>query len=122
MAVLVIFQLSVTGSAAIATVSWCLVGLTAGVRTPASSGLGLEQLPRHPGAMMAARTAATQLGYLLGAVIGGAVIAGAGYGTLGVVLAVGMAASSLLIFRVEDPLELPSAYPRDGRGEPWSPK
>jgi predicted MFS family arabinose efflux permease len=55
--------------------------------------------------MMAARTGATQLGYLLGAVIGGAVIAGAGYGTLGIVLAAGMAASALLILRVDDPLE-----------------
>lgn len=51
---------------------------------------------------MAARTAATQLGYLLGAVIGGAVIAGPGYGTLGIVLAAGMAASALLILRVDD--------------------
>jgi predicted MFS family arabinose efflux permease len=55
--------------------------------------------------MMAARTAATQFGYLLGAVVGGAVIAGPGYATLGVVLAVGMAASALLILRVDDPLE-----------------
>lgn len=84
---------------------FCLIGLAAGVRTPASSGLGLEQLPHHPGAMMAGRTAATQLGYLLGAAIGGAVVAGAGYGTLGIVLAVGMAASALLILRVDDPLE-----------------
>jgi predicted MFS family arabinose efflux permease len=59
----------------------------------------------HPGAMMAARTAATQLGYLLGAVVGGAVISHGGYGTLGIVLAVGMAASARLILRIEDRLE-----------------
>jgi predicted MFS family arabinose efflux permease len=58
--------------------------------------------------MMAARTAATQLGYLLGAVIGGAVIAGAGYGALGFVLAAGMAASAWLILRVDDPREVPT--------------
>jgi predicted MFS family arabinose efflux permease len=53
--------------------------------------------------MMAARTAATQLGYLLGAVVGGAVIAGAGFGTLGIVLAAGMAASAVLTLRVDEP-------------------
>jgi predicted MFS family arabinose efflux permease len=105
MAVLFVAQLNVTGSAAFAVGTFCLLGLAAGVRTPASSGLGLEQLPDQPGAMMAARTAATQLGYLLGAVIGGAVLAGAGYGTLGIVLAVGMAASAWLILRVDDPPE-----------------
>jgi predicted MFS family arabinose efflux permease len=55
--------------------------------------------------MMAGRTAATQLGYLLGAVIGGAVIAGSGYGALGMVLAVGMLASAWLILGVDDPVE-----------------
>jgi predicted MFS family arabinose efflux permease len=102
MAVLLFVLLRVTGSVALAVATFCLVGLAAGVRTPASSGLGLEQLPRHPGAMMAARTAATQLGYLLGAVVGGAVISHGGYGTLGIVLAIGMAGSALLILRVDD--------------------
>lgn len=105
MALLVVLQLNLTGSVAVAVGIFCLTGLAAGVRTPASSGLGLEQLPDHPGAMMAARTAATQLGYLLGAVIGGAVIAGPGYGTLGVVLAIGIGVSALLILRVDDPLD-----------------
>ncbi len=105
MAILFVVQLDVAGPAALAVGTFCLLGLAAGVRTPASSRLGLEQLPDHPGAMMAARTATTQLGYLLGALIGGAVIAGAGYGTLGVVLAAGMAASAWLVLRVDDPLE-----------------
>ena len=102
MAVLLFVLLRLTGSVPLAVATFCLVGLAAGVRTPASSGLGLEQLPRHPGAMMAARTAATQLGYLLGAVVGGAVISHGGYGTLGIVLAIGMAGSALLILRVDD--------------------
>jgi predicted MFS family arabinose efflux permease len=114
MAILLVAQLNVTGSTALAVAIFCLVGLAAGVRTPASSGLGLEQLPHQPGAMMAGRTAATQLGYLLGAVIGGIVIAGAGYGTLGVVLALAMAASALLILRVDDPLEATTAASRLG--------
>lgn len=105
MALLVVLQLNVTGSVALAVAVFCSVGLAAGIRTPASSGLGLEQLPAQPGAMMAARTAATQLGYLLGAVIGGAVIAGPGYGALGAVLAVGMGCSALLVLRVADPHE-----------------
>jgi predicted MFS family arabinose efflux permease len=79
------------------------------VRTPASGGLGLEQLPHHPGAMMGARTAATQLGYLLGAVIGGAVIAGPGFGTLGFVLAAAMVLSGWMVLRVRDPRERPAA-------------
>ncbi len=63
---------------------------------------------------MAARTAATPLGYLGDAVVGGAVIASAGYGTLGIVLAVGMAVSALLVLRVNDPLEATRACPRAG--------
>jgi predicted MFS family arabinose efflux permease len=105
MAALLPVQLSVTGSVPLAVGVFCLIGLAAGIRTPASGGLGLEQLPDHPGAMMAARTAATQLGYLLGAAVGGALIAGAGYGTLGFVLAAGMAVSAVLVLRVDDPLE-----------------
>jgi predicted MFS family arabinose efflux permease len=86
---------------------FCLIGLAAGVRTPASSGLGLDQLPGHAGAMMAIRTAVTQLGYLLGAVVGGTVIAAGGYGALGGVLSAGMAGSALLVLRVRDPAPEP---------------
>jgi predicted MFS family arabinose efflux permease len=103
MAAVLPFQLSITASTLAALALFCLIALAAGIRTPASGGLGLAQLPAHPGGMMAARTAATQLGYLLGAVIGGAVIATAGYRTLGFVLAAGMAISAALVLRVEDP-------------------
>jgi predicted MFS family arabinose efflux permease len=109
MAVLLVVQLGLSGSAAVASAAFCLLGLAAGVRTPVSSALGLEQLPDHPGAMMAARTAANQLGYLLGAVVGGTVIAVAGFGTLGVVLAATMAFSALLMLRVDDPRETAAA-------------
>jgi predicted MFS family arabinose efflux permease len=105
MAVLFVVQLGLSGSAAVASAAFCLLGLAAGVRTPVSSALGVEQLPEHPGAMMAARTAANQLGYLLGAVVGGTVIAVAGFGALGVVLAATMAVSALLMLRVDDPRE-----------------
>ncbi|MPY98720.1 MAG: MFS transporter [Actinophytocola sp.] len=90
-----------------AVVLFCLVGLAAGVRTPASSGLALELLPGQAGAMMAIRSAVTQLGYLLGAAVGGALLAAWGYTALGVMVAVGMTLSGLLILRVREP-ESPS--------------
>ena len=103
MGVLFVVELGASGSAAFGVAAFCTLGLAAGVRTPASSELGIMQLPDHPGAMMAARTAANQLGYLLGAVVGGTVIAVAGYGAFGVLLAAVMSVSALLILRVEDP-------------------
>jgi predicted MFS family arabinose efflux permease len=116
MAAVLPFQMSVATSPLGALAIFCLIALAAGMRTPASGGLGLAQLPAHPGAMMAARTAATQLGYLLGAVIGGAVIAGEGYGALGFVLAAGMAVSALLILRVEDPSRRAAKSPESPPG------
>jgi predicted MFS family arabinose efflux permease len=62
-------------------------------------------MPAQPGAMMAARTTSAQLGYTIGAMIGGLVLAVAGFGALGFILLVGMAFSALLIARVEEPQE-----------------
>ncbi len=122
MAILFYVLLGLTASAPLGLAAFCLVALAAGVRSPASSGLGLEQMPRHPGAMMAARTAATQFGYLLGAVIGGAVISDGGYRTLGIVLALGMAGSALLILRVDDRLDTTAGLTPEGKvlGRPSS--
>ncbi len=125
MAALLPLLLGSSGSVVVAAVLFCLVGLAAGVRTPASSSLGLVQIPEHPGTMMAARTGATQVGYLLGAALGGVVIAASGYRALSLVLAVGMAASALLVLRVRDPLERgtghvsgpgPRTWPGETRG------
>ena len=102
-------------SAPVAVALFCLLGLAAGTRTPVSASLGLDQLPGQPAAMMAARTGATQLGYLVGAVVGGAVISGAGYPALGLVLAVVMATSAALVLRVDDPR---GPAPRDTRRHP----
>jgi predicted MFS family arabinose efflux permease len=118
MALLLFALLTLAASTALAVATFCLLCLAAGIRSPASSALGLEQLPRQPGAMMAARTAATQLGYLLGAVVGGAAISYGGYRTLGMVLAIGMAGSALLILRVDDPLEAGAVSPRKVLGSP----
>ena len=79
------------------------MALMAGVRSTASSSLGLDQLRAQPGSMMAARTASAQLGYMFGAVIGGAVLALADFGELGFVLLAGMATSAALVARVNDP-------------------
>jgi len=82
---------------------FCVMAIFAGVRTVSSSTLGLSQLPARPGSMMAARTASAQLGYMVGAVAGGAVLAVADFGTLGFVLFAGMAFAALLVLRVSDP-------------------
>ena len=79
------------------------MALMAGVRSTASSSLGLDQLRAQPGSMMAARTASAQLGYMFGALIGGAVLALADFGELGFVLLAGMATSAALVARVSDP-------------------
>ncbi len=80
-----------------------VMALMAGIRSTASSSLGLDQLRAQPGSMMAARTASAQLGYMFGALIGGLVLAVADFGELGFVLLAGMAASAALVAGVSDP-------------------
>ena len=50
--------------------------------------------------MMAARTAAVQIGYPIGASIGGIAVDAAGYGSLGVIMIVGMCASAAVMYTV----------------------
>ena len=95
--------MNVTPAVAFTLCLFFVMALMAGVRSTASSGLGLDQLPSQPGSMMAARTASAQLGYMLGAIVGGAVLAVSGFGALGFVLLAGMAVSALLVARVSDP-------------------
>lgn len=82
---------------------FCVLAVLAGVRSTGSSSLGLELLPESPGAMMGARTASAQLGYMIGAAGGGGVLAVAGFGELGFVLFGGMTISALLLARVRAP-------------------
>jgi predicted MFS family arabinose efflux permease len=82
---------------------FCVMAVFAAIRVNGSSALGLEQLPERPGAMMGARTAAAQLGYMVGAGGGGIVLALWGFGALGFVLFAGMAASAWLVAGVRDP-------------------
>lgn len=73
------------------------MGVAAGLRAASSSAIALDQLPDRPGAMMAARTAAVQIGYLIGASVGGVAVDIAGYGSLGVIMIVGMTLSALVM-------------------------
>jgi predicted MFS family arabinose efflux permease len=53
--------------------------------------------------MMAARSASAQFGYMVGALLGGVVLAVADFGTLGFVLLGGLGLSALLVLRVDEP-------------------
>jgi predicted MFS family arabinose efflux permease len=102
---LVAVIMNVTPAVAFTVVMFFLMALCAGVRSTGSSALALGLLPAQPGAMMAARTISAQLGYTVGAMIGGVVLAVADFGALGFFLLVGMAFSALLITRVAEPQE-----------------
>jgi len=105
MGALLIVFFNVTPAVGFSVSLICVVAVCAGLRSTGSSALGLSQLPAHPGSMMAARTASAQLGYMIGAVVGGIVLAVAGFGTLGWVLFGGMAFSALLVTGVSDRTE-----------------
>jgi predicted MFS family arabinose efflux permease len=106
MGVLLVPLLSLTPSIAFTLGLFCLTALFASIRSTGSSALGLAQFPDRPGAMMGARTAGAQLGYMIGAAAGGLVLALADFAALGLVLFAGMAVSALLVLRVSDPPEL----------------
>jgi predicted MFS family arabinose efflux permease len=103
MGVLLVPLLNLTPSVWFTLLLFCAMALFASLRSTAASTLGLDQLPGQPGAMMGARTASAQLGYMIGAAAGGAVLALADFGALGVVLFAGMVLSAVLIARVSDP-------------------
>ena len=102
MGALLALILNVTPSVWFTLGLFLVMAFCAGLRTTGSSVLGLSQLPARPGSMMAARTASAQLGYMVGALAGGAVLAVSDFGTLGFVLMTGMALSALLMLRVTE--------------------
>jgi predicted MFS family arabinose efflux permease len=103
MGALLVPLLNLTPSIAFTIGLFCVMATFASIRSTTASTLGLAQMPERPGAMMGARTASAQLGYTIGAAVGGGVLALAGFGTLGFVLLGGMALSAWLITRVSDP-------------------
>lgn len=102
MGCMVALIMNVTPSVTFTVALFFVMALCAGFRSTGSSALALGLLPAQPGAMMAARTTSAQLGYTIGAMLGGLVLAVADFGTLGFVLLVGMAFSAFLIARVEE--------------------
>lgn len=74
---------------------FALTGLLAGGRTLAGSAAGLEAAPRDEVAVMSIRAAATQVGTVAGAALGGAALALGGYGLLGAVLSILFAAGAV---------------------------
>ncbi len=64
-----------------------VLGLLQGARTHVGSRFGLVVAGREAVAVMALRTTAQQLGYLVGAALGGLVLTSAGYGGLGLLVA-----------------------------------
>jgi predicted MFS family arabinose efflux permease len=106
MGLLIVPLMSVTPALGFTLGVFCMTAFLASIRSTGSSSLGLAQLPDRPGAMMGARTAGAQLGYMIGAAAGGVVLALADFAALGLVLFAGMAASALLVLRVRDPSRL----------------
>jgi len=104
MGALIPFQFGTDGFVLVGLLTFFMCAAAGGVRSAVSSTLGLSQLPERPGSMMAARTAATQMGYLLGGLIGGATLASGGYAALGIVLATALILGATLVLRVTDPL------------------
>jgi len=82
------------------------MGVMSGVRRNASQSLALEQVPAYRGSMMALSTASNNLGSILGAGIGGAVLLTSDYPIIGVVLGILGVLAALVIRRyATDPTE-----------------
>ena len=113
MAALVSLVLAGDPSVPAAVALFLLIGAAAGVRTAASAALGLAQLRGDAAVMMTARTGATQVGYLLGAVAGGGIITLSGYRALGFAPAAGLLASIGVLASVRD---AGGSVPGDGGG------
>jgi DHA1 family inner membrane transport protein len=82
------------------------MGVISGARRSASISLALEQVPEYRGSMMALNTASNNLGSILGAGIGGAVLLRSDYPLIGVVLGI-LGVLSALVIRLfaSDPTE-----------------
>ncbi|WP_134663229.1 MULTISPECIES: MFS transporter [unclassified Amycolatopsis] len=84
--------------AALLAVLFCVMSAFCGVRTPVASFIGTQVEPTRTDAMMTARTAITQTGYLLGAALGGALLTWSGFDALGVLVMVGTITGGLVLF------------------------
>jgi DHA1 family inner membrane transport protein len=82
-------------SVGVSTALFALLVLLAGARTIVGSAFGLDAAPGHKVGIGSLRSAATQLGYLLGAAAGGLAVNLGGYEALGVTLAAFFAAGAV---------------------------
>jgi len=73
------------------------MGVISGARRSVSTSLALEQVPAYRGSMMALNTAANNLGSILGAGIGGAVLLAYDYPLIGIVLGILSVLAALVI-------------------------
>ena len=84
--------------AALLAVLFCSMSAFCGVRTPVASFIGTQVEPTRTDAMMTARTAITQTGYLLGAALGGALLTWRGFDALGILVMAGTITGGLVLF------------------------
>jgi predicted MFS family arabinose efflux permease len=83
-----------------------VMGVISGARRSASTSLVLEQVPAYRGSMMALNTASNNLGSIMGAGIGGAVLLTSDYPLIGVVLGIlGVLAALVIKLYATDPTE-----------------
>jgi len=83
-----------------------VMGVISGARRSASVSLALEQVPEYRGSMMALNTASNNLGSILGAGIGGAVLLRSDYPLIGVILGIlGVLAALVIRLFASDPTE-----------------
>ncbi|MEX2425357.1 MAG: MFS transporter [Thermomicrobiaceae bacterium] len=85
-------------------------GMMQGVRGAAASVLGLMQSPEHQGAMMGFRASVVQMGYVLGGLVGGVLLAAGGYLLLAVVFGLVIVVASVFMATSVD---LDGGEPRD---------
>lgn len=82
-AIALIITLTIIPGVWVSLVLLMLFGMMQGIRGAAASVLGLMQTPEHQGAMMGFRASVVQMGYVLGGIIGGGLLAFGGYALLG---------------------------------------
>ena len=82
-AIALIVTLTVMPGVWVSLVLLMAFGMMQGIRGAAASVLGLMQSPEHQGAMMGFRASVVQMGYVLGGLVGGGLLAIGGYALLG---------------------------------------
>jgi MFS transporter, DHA1 family, inner membrane transport protein len=96
-AVALVLTMTVTPGVWVSLVLLMFFGMMQGVRGAAASVLGLMQSPEHQGAMMGFRASVVQLGYVLGGISGGALLAAGGYALLAIMFGLVIVSASIFM-------------------------